>query len=79
METNQIFEEVKNVIVKLFGSDVGELTEDTRLREINGWDSLGHMSFIGELEEKFNIKFSFAEVISLTTVKSVVGCIEKHN
>lgn len=46
---------------------------------IAGWDSLAHLYFVTSLEEKFNVKFNTAEVITLNSIKKAVHLLHEKN
>ena len=72
MERAQAAAEIKKLIAAQFGAREETLTESTRLKDLKGWDSLGFMNFIGCVEERFRVKLTFNDVISIDTVGSVV-------
>lgn len=45
-----------------------ELTPDMRFREDLGFDSLGFMTFLGELEDTFDIELEEDEALKITTI-----------
>lgn len=51
-------------------SDVAaeEITEDMKFREDLGFNSLNFMTFLGDLEDVFDIEIDGDEVLSLSTV-----------
>ena len=52
-----------------------ELTADSAFEEVPGWDSLGHMRVIAELEEKFDIEFELEEIVDQDTVQKVFDLV----
>ena len=49
----------------------GTITEDTKIDDVEAWDSLAHVMIIGELEEKLGIVIPLEEAIELTGVKEL--------
>lgn len=71
-----MFEQVKEVIMKKFGSKIDfEIKEDTRFDVIN-IDSIDFMEIIMALEDQFNIEFDISKATDLKTVGDVVAFIE---
>lgn len=71
-----MFEQVKEVIMKKFGSKIDfEIKEDTRFDVIN-IDSIDFMEIIMALEDQFNIEFDISKASDLKTVGDVVAFIE---
>lgn len=46
----------------------GTLNEDTKIEDVEGWDSLAHVLIIGDLESKLGISIPLDEAIEITTV-----------
>lgn len=43
--------------------------EDLRYREIDKWDSLGHMALIAAIEDEFDVQLDTDQVIELSAFK----------
>jgi acyl carrier protein len=54
------------------------ISADTSPKDIKSWDSLTHLELIASVEEAFNIKFSFSEVMHFNTVGDMINAIEKN-
>ena len=52
----------------LFGDDSIVLTPETTADDIDGWDSIKHISLIVAIEDRFGIKIGTAEIESLRNV-----------
>ncbi len=50
-----------------------------KYQDIPAWDSVGHMSLIAELEEKFNIMFETDEIIDFSSYEKGKDILSKHN
>lgn len=55
-----------------------EITEETNSDDIEDWNSLNHLTLIGELEQSFSIKFSMQEMLDMKSVKKILDVIEKE-
>lgn len=51
----------------------GTITEDTKIDDVEAWDSLAHVMIIGELEEKLGISIPLDEAIEITCVKDILN------
>ena len=61
------------------GIDGEEFTEETNLRELEQFDSLGVLALISFVDESFHVQLGEAQVKSITTVRSLMDCIgEAH-
>lgn len=47
------------------------IQEETKIDEIEAWDSLAHVMIIGELEEKLGVSIPLDEAIEITSVKEI--------
>ena len=71
-------DKVKSLIASQLGISEDKITEDSRLIEDLGADSLDTVEMLMTLEEEFGIAIPDEEAMTLTTVKSIVDLIEKH-
>lgn len=55
-----------------------DVTLESNVDNLKGWDSIAHIQIIFELEEHFGITFDADEIMRLTSVKEIVNCIEGH-
>ena len=78
METEEIFEKVKTVIVEQLGIDEASVRMDSSFLDDLGADSLDIVEFIMALEEEFGIEISDEDVEKIVTVKDVVEYISEN-
>ena len=78
MEDNMTLDKVKSLIASQLGISEDKITEDSRLIEDLGADSLDTVEMLMTLEEEFGIAIPDEEAMALTTVKSIVDLIDKH-
>ena len=78
METEEIFEKVKTVIVEQLGIDEASVRMDSSFLDDLGADSLDIVEFIMALEEEFGIEIPDEDVEKIVTVKDVVEYISKN-
>jgi acyl carrier protein len=51
------------------------LEETTKAKDIDGWDSLIHAIFIGEVQKHFKVKFMLREVLNLKNVGNICDLV----
>jgi acyl carrier protein len=73
---NGLLLKVQEVLKEVFGVNPQSVTMDTKAFDIAGWDSVGHLSLCGALEEAFGIRFDATELADLNSVRSVIAIIE---
>ena len=78
METEEIFEKVKTVIVEQLGIDEESVKMDSSLLDDLGADSLDIVEFIMALEEEFGLEIPDEDVEKIVTVKDVVEYISEN-
>ncbi len=61
-------EEFLEIVSNYCDKTVGELTDDMRFREDLGFNSLGFMTFLGDLEDTFDIELEEEEALKITTI-----------
>lgn len=54
----------------------GTITEDTKIEDVEAWDSLAHVMIIGELEEKLGISIPLDEAIEITSIQDIFEKVE---
>tara|TARA_Y100000590_G_scaffold425715_1_gene534006 strand:- start:46 stop:282 length:237 start_codon:yes stop_codon:yes gene_type:complete len=66
---------IKDVFKEVFELDEYELTLDSAFESVPGWDSLGHLRLISEIEEKLEIEFEIEEIIGVNTVEKILALV----
>tara|TARA_B110000211_G_C14077791_1_gene553001 strand:+ start:1218 stop:1466 length:249 start_codon:yes stop_codon:yes gene_type:complete len=75
MEQNKILEVLKSIFAKFFKTENIDLTESSSAKDIDAWDSLNHMSLMGEIETEFKIEFEFFELMDFENVGDLIAGI----
>ncbi len=75
---NDVFNQVKAIIVDKLGVDESKVTPQARFREDLEADSLDLVELIMEFEEKFGGEISDEEAQKITTVGEAVSYLESH-
>lgn len=72
-------EEVLRIAAEAFQAPALRLNIQDTSNTIAGWDSLAHLVFVTGLEEKYKIRFSTAEIITMNSIQKAVNLVkEKH-
>jgi acyl carrier protein len=69
--------ELQTVFENVFDDEI-ELTRETTAQDVEGWDSLMHVTLLINVEKAFRVKFSSAEVASLKNVGEMVDLIDSR-
>ncbi len=75
---NEVFDQVKAIIVDKLGVDESKVTMEARFREDLEADSLDLVELIMEFEEKFGGEISDEEAQKITTVGEAVNYLASH-
>ena len=68
-------EEVCQSISEVLNLDRSNVNADSDSRNLEGWDSLGHLQIIMRLEQSCKVRFKTLEIPELTSVRKLVGKI----
>jgi acyl carrier protein len=77
MTREEVFEQVKAILVETLSVDEDKVTEDARFQEDLETDSLDLVELVMTMEEKFGIKISDEEAGEIKTVGDAVDFVIK--
>ena len=75
METNEVFEQVKGLVVEDLGIEESKVTMDAKLEEDLEIDSLGIVEVVMAFEDEFEIEIDDEELADVTTVGQAVNLL----
>ena len=76
MNTSTIYETLTGLFQDVFEDDTLVLRPDLTADEVDGWDSLSHIQMLLAVEQAFNVRFSAAQVASLSRLGDLVELIQ---
>lgn len=68
----------EEVIAKVFGVSLAEVSDDTSNTTVGSWDSLAHIILITELEATYSVSLSPDEIFNMTSVASIKRVLSTH-
>ena len=74
MTREDVYVRLKEVFADVFDRDV-VLCDETTAADVDGWDSLTHITLIGTVEDEFDIKFPMRDVVHMKNVGEMVSLI----
>lgn len=63
------------MICEIFDAKEDELNQELDLRELSGWDSLNHMTFVAAIEKEYGVMLTgdeIAEMLNLQTIYRIL-------
>ncbi len=78
MSREEILEKLNEIFQDMFDDEDLEITEETVADDVEGWDSLMHISLIEEVEDAFDIRFTMVEVNGMQNVGEMVSIIAER-
>ena len=70
-----IYGQLTELMVDFFDDDDIIAAPQMTAADVDGWDSLAHVSLVLAIEKKFKIKFAASEIASFKTVGDMASCI----
>jgi len=71
------YEKIKEIFIETFELTKFKIEPNSQFEEVPGWDSLGHMKLITNLEEEFEIELGIDEIIGVDTVQKILELVQK--
>lgn len=66
------------LFIKAFNVSREQVGKGMVMGETEGWDSVGHVSFIMELEDAFNIMLDTEDIIQLNSYEKGIEILHKY-
>jgi acyl carrier protein len=76
MSDHEVLTKVQQAFKNAFDVDPQAVTIDTTASDISAWDSVGHLSLAGNLEEIFGISLDVDELMEMESVREIVRIID---
>lgn len=64
-------------IAEIFNVDPASINEESSLDTVNGWDSLGILNLVPELERIFNVQFDVLEIAEFYNVGIICSILSE--
>ena len=68
-------DEVQQLLADILGVPRSKVTAASTTENLEGWDSVNHLSVVMELEERYGASFSPEEMTEVTSVAKIVAAI----
>lgn len=74
--SDDLLSRVRAIFGEVFDVGPFSILLQTKATDIPEWDSVGHLSLCGALEEAFELRFTVNEMANMTGVHAIVSIIE---
>ena len=75
MTREEVYERLNAVFEDVFDDDELTVSDETTAADVDGWDSLMHITLIDAVEEEFDISFDMKTIVKLKNVGEMVDVI----
>ena len=67
-------EQIIEVLARVTEQEPGVFTDETVIKDLDGFDSLQFVMMISELQEKYNIEIPLDKAIEVKTIGELIAC-----
>ncbi|MBQ0042755.1 MAG: acyl carrier protein [Lachnospiraceae bacterium] len=78
MSRQEILDSVNSVFREVFDRDEITVNEETTAADVEGWDSLRHITLIEAIEDEFDMRFKMNEVTGMKNVGEMLDIIAER-
>lgn len=75
MTREEVYERLNAVFADVFDDEDLTVNDETTAADVEGWDSLIHITLIDAVEEEFDISFDMKTIVKLKNVGEMVDVI----
>jgi acyl carrier protein len=68
---------LKELVARLFNCDPSQLTDDIGPGDIPGWDSLGHVTLMAEIQQAFGKRVPLEEAIAVESIANLAAILDR--
>lgn len=72
-----VIDEITQVFEEVFDQRNLKISPETTANEVEGWDSMSHVTMLMAIEDHFKIEFKPYEIANLVNVGALVSLVEK--
>ena len=66
---------LRDVFIEALALPDGTDVENLKYRDIEAWDSVGHMALVAAIEDEFDVQFDTDQVIDMSSFKVAVDML----
>ena len=77
--TKKMIDRIKLVLENVLETKIKSISEDLNIRELDMWDSVGHINLMVGVEEEFNIEITPEQAENIYRVQDIIDIINDMN
>ncbi len=78
MDSDFVFNKVKEIIAQVLGLDDTDIDRESSSRDIERWDSVSNINIVMSIEQEFDFRFNLGELDSIKNVGDIVDAVISH-
>lgn len=67
--------QLNEIFCEVFDDDDIQISPEMTANDVDGWDSLSHVNLIVTIEQRFNIRFTQKELLTLRNVGDLLAIV----
>lgn len=75
--TEELIDQLHKVFVEALELPAGVDVENLKYRDIEQWDSLGHMTLVAAIEDEFGVQLDTEQVIDMSSFKVALDMLRE--
>jgi len=75
---HEILARVRELVAEALETPLDQITPQLEFGGIQAWDSMGHMSIMMLLEEKFGVEIDAEKIAALTSIPAICAYVSKE-
>lgn len=75
LQESAVLDEVRAQAAKELGIDLGEIADDTVLKELPGADSVRLLRVVAQIERVYDVEFEDEDIFAVRTPKQLAGLV----
>jgi acyl carrier protein len=69
---------VEEIFVSVLSLEGSVQWSELEYQQVEGWDSLGHMALVAELEDRFGVMFDTDDIIDMSSFRRALEILGKY-
>jgi len=79
MNNDELIKKVLIIASETFSVTKEEININSQQKDLENWDSLGHLNLILAIEENLKVKFNSVDILKMQSIKEIVKILVNNN